>query len=87
MPFGWTNFTDWADENGYEWDNGDAQCKWIDEQTRVFGQWIQTDSYPITWEEFKSSTESIDYLAYAFLYNFERPASLDKPERKEYAKY
>lgn len=35
-------------------------------------QWIKTDSYPITFEEFSKSNESIDYLTTAFLKNYER---------------
>lgn len=77
----WTNFTNWAESNGYEWTDGNAQCKWVDEQTTVFGQWIQTDSYPITFEEFKSSNETPEYLASAFLKNFERAGVEVESER------
>lgn len=83
----WTNYTDWADLNGYDWDNGDAQCKWIDEVTASVGQWKPTSSYPMKWSEFKVSTQSPETLAYTFLYNFERPASLDQPNRKTQARY
>lgn len=37
-------------------------------------QWIATGSYPETWAQFVKSTQSPEYLASAFLYNFERPA-------------
>lgn len=67
-----TNFTNWADANGYAWTDGNAQLKWIDEVTSTFGQWIKTDTYNFTFEEFKTSTQSPEYLASAFLKNFER---------------
>ena len=67
-----TNFTDWADTNGYAWTDGNAQLKWIDEVTTSFGQWIETTDYPLTFEAFKTSSETPEYLASAFLKNFER---------------
>lgn len=68
----WTNFTDWADANNYAWDDGYAQLKWIDEVTVSFGQWISTSDYPMSFNEYKTSTESCSYLAVVFLRNFER---------------
>lgn len=68
----WTNFTNWADANGYAWDDGNAQLKWIDERTVPFGQWIPTSAYDFSFATFKTSTESPEYLASAFLKNFER---------------
>ena len=67
-----TNYTDWATNNGYSITDGDAQLKWIDEETTKTGQWIKTSAYNITFNEFKTSTESPEYLASAFLKNFER---------------
>lgn len=80
-----TNFTEWADANGYSWSDGDAQLKWIDEYTTAFGQWIQTDSYPISFNEFKTSSESPEYLASAFLKNFERAGVEVEEARREQA--
>lgn len=67
-----TNFTNWADANGYSWTDGYAQLKWIDEETDSFGQWIPTVDYFLLFEDFKTSTETPQYLASAFLKNFER---------------
>lgn len=67
-----TNFTEWADSMGYAWTDGNAQLRWIDEETTSFGQWIQTDSYPITFDDFKTSEDTPENLASAFLKNFER---------------
>lgn len=82
-----TNFTDWADANGYAHDDGDAQLKWIDEVTTQVGQWIPTTTYPETFSEFKISQREPEYLAYAFLYNFERPGDLNQPIRQKNARY
>ena len=82
-----TNFTEWADSLGYAWTDGNAQLKWIDEHTESFGQWISTDGYPITFEEFKTSSESPEYLASAFLKNFERAGVEVEQERRSQASF
>ena len=82
----WTNFTNWADDNGYSWDDGNAQLKWIDEETVSFGQWIKTSSYDITFQEFKSSTRTPEYLASAFLKNFERAGVEVEQKRRNQAR-
>lgn len=82
----YTNFTNWADSNGYEWDDGYAQLKWIDEVTTSFGQWIATDSYPLSFNNFKKSTDSVETLASAFLKNFERAGVEVEAERRSQAR-
>lgn len=67
-----TNYTSWANSHGYDITDGDAQLLWIDTETVSAGQWIQTSAYPISFETFKTSEESPEYLASAFLKNFER---------------
>lgn len=67
-----TNYLDWCDSHGYSRSDGNAQLKWIDEYTISFGQWIATSEYPLSFSEFKTSSESPEYLASAFLKNFER---------------
>lgn len=80
-----TNFTNWATETHHIWNDGDAQLKWIDEETTSFGQWIQTESYPLTFASFKTSTETPEYLASAFLKNFERAGVEVEEERRSQA--
>lgn len=80
-----TNFTDWADALGYSWSDGNAQLKWIDEYTTSFGQWISTDAYPLSFDEFKTSTQTPEYLASAFLKNFERAGVEVEAERRSQA--
>lgn len=81
----YTNFTNWADENGYNWGDGYAQLKWIDEVTETFGQWIATSAYNLSFEEFKTSTQSVEWLASAFLKNFERAGVEVEEQRQQQA--
>lgn len=67
-----TNYTNWADSHNYQHDDGDFQCKWIDEETVSSGQWISTSLYPMSFDEFKVSNEAPEMLASVFLKNFER---------------
>lgn len=82
-----TNYTYWAASNGYGNDDGDGQCRWIDEQTVPSGQWISTDEYPMSFEEFKTSDWLPENLASVFLKNFERAGVEAEDERRENAKY
>lgn len=49
--------------------DGYAQTLFID----AFGDYYATSAYPLSFQEFKNSNEGADYLASAFLYNYERP--------------
>lgn len=80
-----TNFTEWADSLGLAWTDGNAQLRWIDEQTTAFGQWIPTDTYPMSFDDFKTSTQTPAYLASAFLKNFERAGVEVETQRQSQA--
>jgi hypothetical protein len=81
-----TNYTDWANSKGYEISNGAGQLEWIDEQTTVTGQWIPTAAYPLTFPEFKTSSDTPENLASAFLKNFERAGVEVEAERRSQAR-
>ncbi len=81
-----TNYTNWADSHGYDITDGVAQLKWIDEVTTTVGQWIRTDSYDLSFGDFKTSTKSPEYLASAFLKNFERAGVEKETARREQAR-
>lgn len=81
-----TNYTNWATVNGYEIGDGDGQCVWLDAMTVSSGQWIVTSDYNMSWDEFKVSTESPEYLASAFLKNFERAGAEYEEERRANAR-
>lgn len=82
----YTNYTSWADANGYSWTDGDAQLKWIDERSASTGQWIINDSYNTSWADFKTSNRTPEELAYIFLVNFERASVEVVATRKAYAR-
>ena len=82
----WTHFTDYADRWGVAHDDGNAQLRWIDEVTVPFGQWVPTAAYPMSFANYKISTEACEYLSTVFLYNFERPAVYNIVERQGYAR-
>ncbi|MBQ2408788.1 MAG: hypothetical protein II309_05060 [Bacilli bacterium] len=48
-------------------------------------QWISTSTYPMSFAEFSTSTQRPEYLAAAFVYNYERPASPNVNLRQKYA--
>lgn len=81
-----TNYTNWATVNGYEIGDGDGQCVWLDTMTVSSGQWIVTSDYNMSWDEFKVSTKSPEYLASAFLKNFERAGAAYEEERRANAR-
>lgn len=76
----WTNFTNWAKNNGYADDDGDAQLLWIRDMTVPFGQWIPTSSYNISFASWKINEmeKSVSWLATAFCKNFERGTMGDR---------
>lgn len=65
--------------------DGDAQLEFVDR----YADYAKTDAYPLTYSQYKASEESADYLAEAWLYNYERPKdpSASIAERKRNALY
>lgn len=84
----WTPYTNYSEWAGPDWqNNGDKQCERIAYEFSHGLQYYPTKSYPITASEFKTSDLSPAYLATAFLYNYERPKSLNQPQRRTQADY
>lgn len=82
----YTNYTNWA--VNYGWSDPsimDANVSRINYEMANGLQWIPTVAYPFTFGAFKSSTASPDYLAMAFLANYERPGDPNQPIRGVYA--
>lgn len=66
-------------------EDGDAQVKWVDEST---DQYYATLDYPLSYSDFKVSTNTPEYLASVWLRNFERPASYSsEADRQQAARY
>lgn len=84
----WTPASKYIDWAGSNWaGNGTKQCERLEYERENGMQWIPTERYPISFTEFTQSEANPEALAYVWMYNYERPASLDQPERQTYAKY
>lgn len=81
-----TNYTNWANANGYGITDPDGQLYWIHNLSASSGQWIATSAYPMSFAEFRVSEESPEYLASAFLKNFERAGVEVEAERRQCAR-
>lgn len=81
-----TKYTNWCRNAGYSIYDGYAQIKCIDEQS--YGrEWYPSKGYEITYDEFKQSTQSPQYLALVFLKNYERAVVEAIVEREQNAYY
>ena len=89
---GWTPYwriIDWLTSHGYDLSSAESygygmldklveECFDTKEVT-----WIATSSYPISFAEFATDTaHDVEWLANAFLYNYERPATTPQPARE-----
>lgn len=81
-----TKYFEWCDAHGLAYGSMDSALQRIEYERENNLQYYETDSYPLSFTEFKTSTESPEYLAQAFLLNYERPANQDQPERSTYAR-
>lgn len=80
-----TKYTDWAKAAGKNPADLKSQCERIMEEAATNTQWISTSSYPMGFAEYTKSTANPAYLAWVWLYNYERPADYNQPERAVYA--
>lgn len=81
-----TKLLNWLDSEGIK-DDMDGQLARINWEVENNVQWISTSAYPMSFSEFKSSTDSPEELAQAFLLNYERPANQNQPGRSTQARY
>ena len=81
-----TNFLSWAQSN--KRDSGDiiAQLDKILDELANGEQYYPTPSYPETFAQFSVSDKTPEYLAQAFLLNYERPADQNQPARSTQAR-
>jgi hypothetical protein len=82
-----TKYLDWCSANGYVYQEMDSNLLRIIYEVDNGLQWFATSSYPISFSEFKVSTETPEYLAEAFITNYERPADPTQPLRQTQARY
>lgn len=69
-----TKLINWCNENGRTYTSMQAQLDRILWELATGEQWIPTSKYPMSFENYTTSTETPEYLAQVFLYNYERPA-------------
>lgn len=82
-----TKLINWCEEYNLDYLSLEGQCVRIQYELSNNLQYIPTDSYPETFEEFSKSTKSISYLTTAFLKNYERAGVEALDERIENAEY
>lgn len=79
----WTPYTKYSNWAGAGWENnGDKEVERLEWEFSNNEQYFKTNAYPLTAEQFKTSHYSPEYLAYAFMYNYERPANKNQPQRQ-----
>ena len=84
----WTPYTNYSNWAGAGWqDNGQKEMERIIYELNNWLQLIPTDKYPLSFTGFALSDATPAYLAQAWLYNYERPGSLNQPWRSTQANY
>ena len=90
-----TDYTSWADARRYPWGNNygnttayfNGQLECILWEVANNQHWIATSSFNFSFSAFTKSTQSPEYLAEAFMRNYERPGVLALEERRQNARY
>lgn len=82
-----TKLISWAESEGLDYTSGDAQLQRIDWEVANNQQWIATSQYQMSFQEFKVSTLTPEYLAQVFIRNYERPRYPNQPIRSTQARY
>lgn len=80
-----TKWTNYAQSQGWQIDDGYKQLDFIDLDPLT--EYYSTATYPETFAEFKVSTKTPEYLALAWLYNYERAGAVAEEQRKYWARY
>lgn len=81
-----TKILGYCDAIGASYTSMDAQLQRIIYERDNGLQYYQTDAYPLSFTAFSTSKESPEYLANAFLLNYERPADQSQPNRATQAR-
>lgn len=83
----YSKYIDWCNDNNLDPTEMDSAIARIEYEYNNHIQYYATDTYPISFAQFKVSEESLEYLTQAWVYNYERPAVKPQPYRNEYSKY
>ena len=84
-PF--TKYTEWASNQELDPSEMDSNLSRIDYEIANNLQWIATPLYNFSFSDFTKSTETPEYLASAFLKNYERAGVEVEEQRRENARY
>lgn len=83
----WTPYTKYSNWAGGSWrGNGDKECERIEYEKKNGFQWIATGTYNFTLDAYTEMLNTPEYMADAFLKNYERPQNPNQPIRGEYAR-
>jgi hypothetical protein len=82
-----TKYIDWCNARGLDYKRMDSNLARILFEVENGLQWITKPSYPLSFREFTTSTQTPEYLAQAFITNYERPAEPNQPARSTQARY
>lgn len=77
---------DWLEGNGYAINSGFGQCARIIYELENHIQYYATNAFNFSFYDFAHSTQTPEYLAKAFIYNYERPYNYNQPQREIYAR-
>ena len=80
-----TNWTDYAQQQGWQIDDGYKQLDFID--LDPINNYIPTVTYPESLAQYKVSNNSPEDCASAWLYNYERAGVVAESERRYWARY
>ncbi|MCU7526198.1 MAG: hypothetical protein HF308_17115 [Ignavibacteria bacterium] len=86
----WTpasKYLNWCTSNNLPYKEMDSNLLRILWEVDNHQQWYATNSYPMSFTEFTQSTQTPEYLAQAFITNYERPADPTQPQRSTNARY
>lgn len=87
--FQWTpakGYINWCNSNGYDPSHMNSVFLRLDYELEHHIQYYPTSKYPLTFKQFIESTETPEYLAETWLYNYERPEVTPQPQRNTYAR-
>lgn len=81
-----TKLISWANDKGLDPADMDTQLLRIIYEVETGTQYYKTPTYPLSFEAFTQSEKSPEYLAGAFLYNYERPKNYNIKPRQTNAR-
>ena len=83
----WTPYTNYSTWAGSGWEgNGNKECERIEYELKNNLQWIATSAYNFSFSAYSKMKNPPEYMADAFLKNYERPQDTNQPIRGTYAR-